>query len=119
MKALNLLERKDDGIAHDRSIAPGDRSDFAALTDRVRHPHGSRDRHREGPDLLQNLRQGGLLLGVRSVDVRAHCKYYYGIHAGVWRMADSVAIAATRTVAKAIDSDFLNSAWQIDDLPVA
>ena len=99
---MYLLERNNDGIAYFGPIRFGNRLDFAAFSDRVRRSHIPWSAYCQGPDLLQNLRQGGLLLGARPVDVRSYCEYYHDLHAGIRRVADSKAIAATRTMAKTI-----------------
>ena len=57
--------------------------------------HGPDSGRYKGIDILQDILQGGLLLGARPVNTRTYSEYNYGLFPRIRRLADSKGTALT------------------------
>jgi len=76
-------------------VLPGHRS---GVPNAFHHVHAFRGpdsgRHKD-IDILQDILQGGLLLGARPVNARTYSEYNYGLFPRLRRLADSEGTAIT------------------------
>lgn len=76
-------------------LLPGHRSGVRNTFHHVHAFHGPDSGRYKGIDILQDLLQGGLLLGTRAVNTRTCSEYNCGLFPRLRRLADSKGAAIT------------------------